>query len=120
MLSVGIKRLLSDVEVTAAGYGYYCCQVSDKSKAGLGYKELIPECFVNSSKLLEKQDNRSDKGYHEVPPPLTGNYMPLKRDLRLIDKHFESKYVDVSTISSSDVKKVKTIDHKGVFNTEEP
>nr|GEW51581.1 hypothetical protein [Tanacetum cinerariifolium] len=39
-------------------------QVSDKSKAGLRYKELIPDSFVNSSETLEKQDNRSDKGYH--------------------------------------------------------
>nr|GEY32190.1 hypothetical protein [Tanacetum cinerariifolium] len=86
-------------------------QVSDKSKAGLGYKELILESFVNSFKLLEKQDNRSDKGYHEVPPPLTGNCMPPKRDLRLIDEHFETESVDVSTVSSSDVKIFKTVDH---------
>nr|GEW47843.1 hypothetical protein [Tanacetum cinerariifolium] len=95
-------------------------QVSEKSKVGLGYKELIPKSFVNSSELLEKQDNRSDKGYHEVPPPVTGNYMPLKRDLRLMDEHFESESVDVSIVSSSDFKTVKTIDHKGVFSTEEP
>nr|GEW13233.1 reverse transcriptase domain-containing protein [Tanacetum cinerariifolium] len=129
---VGIKRLLGAVEVTAAGYGFYCwdkvlaeyttnlekvekerdklkltlekhqnsskslntlldSQVSDKSKAGLGYKELILESFVNSFELLEKQNNRSDKGYHEVPPPLTGNYMPPKHDLRLIDEHFETE-----------------------------
>nr|GEY49858.1 zinc finger, CCHC-type [Tanacetum cinerariifolium] len=53
-------------------------QVSDKSKAGLGYKEITPDSFVNSSEILEKQENRSNK-------PFTGNYMPLKRDLRLID-----------------------------------
>nr|GEU63346.1 hypothetical protein [Tanacetum cinerariifolium] len=41
-------------------------EVSDKSKADLGYKELIPKSFVSSSELLEKQDNRSDKGYHEI------------------------------------------------------
>nr|GEU62224.1 hypothetical protein [Tanacetum cinerariifolium] len=40
-----------------------------------------------------------------------------KRDLRLIDEHFESESVDVSTVSSSDVN---TVDHKGVFSTEEP
>nr|GEW73579.1 hypothetical protein [Tanacetum cinerariifolium] len=118
----GIKRILSVVEVTAAGYGFYCCQVGDKSKAGLGYKELIPESFVNSSELLEKQDNRSDKGYHEVPPSLIGNYMPLKRDLRLIDEHFESEFVDVSNVLSSAVTTVKTVaaNHKGVSNTVEP
>nr|GEY26072.1 hypothetical protein [Tanacetum cinerariifolium] len=97
-------------------------QVSDKSKAGLGYKELIPKSFVKSSELLEKQDNRSDKGYHEVPLPLTGNYMPPKRNLRLIDEHFESEYVDVSNVSSSAVMTVKTADanHKGMVSKEEP
>nr|GEZ08695.1 hypothetical protein [Tanacetum cinerariifolium] len=98
-------------------------QVSDKSKAGLGYKEITPDSFVNSSKILEKQENRSDKEYHAVPPPLTGNYMPPKSDLRLIDEHFESVFVDViSNITPSDVKTVKTIDvnHKCVFSTEEP
>nr|GEV91503.1 hypothetical protein [Tanacetum cinerariifolium] len=98
-------------------------QVSDKSKAGLGYKEITPDSFVNSSKILEKYENRSDKRYHEVLLPFTSNYTPLKRNLRLIDEHFESMYVDViSNIEPSNVKTVKTIDvnHKGVFSTEEP
>nr|GEU58664.1 putative ribonuclease H-like domain-containing protein [Tanacetum cinerariifolium] len=53
---------------------------------------------------------------------IKGNYMPPKRDMRLIDEHFESEYVDVSTVSSSANKIVKTIDitHKGVLCTEEP
>nr|GEV34583.1 hypothetical protein [Tanacetum cinerariifolium] len=117
--TVRVKRLLNAVEVTADGYGYYGCQVSDKSKAGLGYKEVIPKSFVNSSELLEKHDNRSDKGYHEVPPPLTRNYMPFKRYLRLIDEHFESKYVDVYNVSSSVVTTVDA-NHKGIFSKEEP
>nr|GEW64202.1 putative reverse transcriptase domain-containing protein [Tanacetum cinerariifolium] len=54
----------------------YDSQVSDKFKAGIGYKEITPDSFVNSSEILKKQKNRSDKGYHEVPPPFTGNYMP--------------------------------------------
>nr|GEU69223.1 hypothetical protein [Tanacetum cinerariifolium] len=97
-------------------------QVSDKDKTGLGYKAASSavEGFVNSSKILEKQENKSDKGYHEVLPPFTGNYMPPKRDLRLIDRHFESESVDVSTVSSSDGKTVKTIDVKGVVSKEEP
>nr|GEX45479.1 hypothetical protein [Tanacetum cinerariifolium] len=98
-------------------------QVSDKSKAGLGYKEIYTVNFVNSSEILEKQENGSDKGYHAVLSPLTGNYMPRKHDLRLIDEHFESVSVDViSNIASSDVKTVKTIDvnHKGMSSIEEP
>nr|GEZ46831.1 hypothetical protein [Tanacetum cinerariifolium] len=96
--------------------------VSDKSKVGLGYKAQIPKSFVNSSELLEKQNNRSTKGYHEVPSPLTRNYMPPKHDPRLIDEHFESESVEVSTVSSSANKTIKTVDitHKGVLSTEEP
>nr|GEZ89266.1 hypothetical protein [Tanacetum cinerariifolium] len=75
-----------------------------------------------SSSSFDFENNRSSKGYHEVPPPLTRNYMPLKRDLRLINEHFESEYVDVSTISSNADKTVKTVDitHKGVLSTGEP
>nr|GEU48776.1 hypothetical protein [Tanacetum cinerariifolium] len=86
-------------------------QVSDKSKVGLGYQEITPDSFVNSSEILEKQENRSDKKYHAVPLPFIGNYMPLKCDLTLIDEHFESVYVDlISNIAPNDVKTVKTID----------
>nr|GEU61507.1 putative reverse transcriptase domain, ribonuclease H-like domain, aspartic peptidase domain protein [Tanacetum cinerariifolium] len=93
-----------------------------EDKTGLGYKAASPavEGFLNSSKILETQENQSDKGYHEVPLPFVRKYMPSKRDLRLIDEHFESKYVDVSTVSSSDGKTVKTIDVKGMVNKEEP
>nr|GEU34221.1 retrotransposon Orf1 [Tanacetum cinerariifolium] len=78
---------------------------------------------LGSSSSFESEENRSDKVYHVVPSPLTGNYMPPKRDLRLIDKHFKSLSVDViSNITPSDVKTVKTIDvnHKCMFSTEEP
>nr|GEY82487.1 hypothetical protein [Tanacetum cinerariifolium] len=48
--------------------------------------------------------------------------MPPKRDMRLIEEHFESEYVDVSNVSSSVVTTVKTVDanHKGMFSKEEP
>nr|GEY14301.1 hypothetical protein [Tanacetum cinerariifolium] len=94
-------------------------QVSDKDKTGLGYKAASPvvEGFVNSSDMLENQHNvesRLHKGYHAVPPPFTGNYMPPKCDLRLIDEHIESVYVDViSNIAPSDVKTVES-KHKTV------
>nr|GEV41146.1 hypothetical protein [Tanacetum cinerariifolium] len=88
--------------------------------------KLTLKKLQNSSKslntLLDSQDIRSGKGYHEAPPPLTGNYMPLKRDMGLIDEHFESESVDVSIVSLSAVMNVKTVDanHKGVFSKEEP
>ncbi|GJW58943.1 putative ribonuclease H-like domain-containing protein [Tanacetum coccineum] len=103
-------------------------QVSDKVKTGLGYNAATSELdsFVSSSEMLKNQENaksKSDKGYHAVPPPYTGNYMPPKPDLTFIDEHVESKSLDVvSNIVSSDVKtfesKLETVD-KSVSNTVE-
>ncbi|GJR74770.1 hypothetical protein Tco_0087135 [Tanacetum coccineum] len=61
-------------------------QVCDKFKTGLGYNAASPtvESFVNSSEMLENQEynkSKSDKGYHAVPPPYTGNFIPSKPDL---------------------------------------
>nr|GFA67630.1 hypothetical protein [Tanacetum cinerariifolium] len=58
----------------------------------------------------------------KFPHHLQGTICPPKRDLRLSDEHFESEFVDVSTVSSSADKPVKTVDvtHKGVLSTEEP
>nr|GEU37591.1 retrovirus-related Pol polyprotein from transposon TNT 1-94 [Tanacetum cinerariifolium] len=98
-------------------------------KTGLGYKAASPivESFVNSSKMLENQENvksRSDKGYYTVPPPYTRNYIPHKPDLMFIDEQVESEPVDVvSNVVSSDVKTIeskhKSVDvkNKGVYNT---
>nr|GEW46874.1 ribonuclease H-like domain-containing protein [Tanacetum cinerariifolium] len=106
-------------------------QVSDKVKTGLGYKtaSLTVESFVNSSEMLENQENvksRLDKGYHAVPLPYTRNYIPPKPDLMFIDEQVESESVDVvSNVASSDVKTVeskhKSVDvkNKGVYSTVE-
>nr|GEZ35310.1 hypothetical protein [Tanacetum cinerariifolium] len=64
---LGLKDFLSAVEITAAGYGFYCCT------HGLGY-------------VSSKNDSASDRfppsgGYHVVPPLITGNFMPPKPDL---------------------------------------
>ncbi|GKB12680.1 hypothetical protein Tco_0846603 [Tanacetum coccineum] len=61
-------------------------QVCDKFKTRLGYNAASPavESFVNSSEMLENQEynkSKSDKGYHAVPPPYTGNFIPSKPDL---------------------------------------
>nr|GEU46995.1 hypothetical protein [Tanacetum cinerariifolium] len=88
---------------------------------------LLQKNFVKSSEMLENQENvksRSNKGYHAVPPPYIGNYIPPKPDLMFIDKQVESENVDVvSTVSSSVVKtvelKVEFVDvkNKGVCST---
>ncbi|GJW23098.1 putative ribonuclease H-like domain-containing protein, partial [Tanacetum coccineum] len=70
------------------------------------------ESFVNSSEMLENQENnksKSDKGYHAVPPPFTGNFIPRKPDLTFMDEIVESENMDVTTIvTPSNVKSVES------------
>ncbi|GJV13220.1 hypothetical protein Tco_1354761, partial [Tanacetum coccineum] len=66
--------------------------------------KLTLEKFGNSSKNLRKllkiQENnryKTSEGYHAVPPPYTGNFMPPKYDLVLAD---EGEYVFNESVTS--------------------
>ncbi|GJW33784.1 hypothetical protein Tco_0053816 [Tanacetum coccineum] len=89
-------------------------QGSDKFKTGLGYNaaSLAVESFVNSPEMLENQENNKskfDKGYHVVPPPYTGNFIPFKPDLTFMDKIVKNENIDVITVvTPSNVKKVES------------
>ncbi|GJS08876.1 retrovirus-related pol polyprotein from transposon TNT 1-94 [Tanacetum coccineum] len=64
-------------------------------KTGLEYNaasstvtSLAVESFVNSSEMIENQENnksKSDKGYHAVPTPFIRNFIPFKPDLTFMD-----------------------------------
>ncbi|GJX83376.1 hypothetical protein Tco_0332857 [Tanacetum coccineum] len=94
-------------------------QVIDNFKTRLGYNvdsstaaSPAVESFVNSSKMLENQENnksKSDKGYHAIPPPFTGNFMPRKPDLTFMDDIVKSENLDITTIvTPSNVKTVES------------
>ncbi|GJR43566.1 putative ribonuclease H-like domain-containing protein [Tanacetum coccineum] len=107
----------------------------EKFKTGLGYNAAsstaaspTAESFVNSSEMLENQENnksKSDKGYHAVPLPYTGNFIPFKPDLTFMDEIVESENIDVVTVvTPSNVKKVEsnheTVDVKNNGDAVEP
>ncbi|GJZ22482.1 ribonuclease H-like domain-containing protein [Tanacetum coccineum] len=94
-------------------------QVIGKFKTRLGYNAASSiaaspavESFVNSSEMLQNQENnksKSDKGYQAVPPPYIGNFIPFKLDLTFMDKIVESENIDVITaVTPSNVKKVES------------
>ncbi|GJZ04467.1 putative ribonuclease H-like domain-containing protein [Tanacetum coccineum] len=71
-------------------------QISSKDKTGLGYGDQLNENDSSGSELFNSvfdsrssdgDDNQTndrfkkDNGYHAVPPPLAGNYMPPLADL---------------------------------------
>ncbi|GJZ19099.1 hypothetical protein Tco_0555689 [Tanacetum coccineum] len=78
---------------------------------------LTVESFVNSSEMLENQENnksRFDKGYHAVPPPFIGNFIPFKPDLTFMDEIVESENIDVITVvTPSNVKTIES-NHESV------
>ncbi|GJT85162.1 ribonuclease H-like domain-containing protein [Tanacetum coccineum] len=92
-------------------------QVSAKDKTGLGYDSHINESevvhIVFSSRESDVGDSpvndrfKTGEGFHAVPPPYTGNYMPLRHDLSFagLDKSIFQSAVRNTTIS---VPKTKT------------
>nr|GEY71935.1 hypothetical protein [Tanacetum cinerariifolium] len=90
----------------------------DASKQGRNLKQrsifeesdFDVQAMMNAVYKLANQVNvksRSDKGFHALHPPYTGNYIPTKLDLMFIDEQVKSEYVDVvSNVASSDAKTV--------------
>ncbi|GKC09066.1 putative ribonuclease H-like domain-containing protein, partial [Tanacetum coccineum] len=97
-------------------------QVIDKFKIGLGYDAAsytaaspAVESFVNSSKILENQEynkSKSDKGYHAVPPPFTGNFIPRKPNLTFMDEIVKSENLDVTTVVTPSNDKTVESNHE--------
>ncbi|GJR46093.1 putative ribonuclease H-like domain-containing protein [Tanacetum coccineum] len=81
--------------------------VEYKKKLEKAKKREIIESFVNSFEMLENDKSRSDKGFHAVPPPLTGNFIPSKPDVMFLDEIVKSENMDVITvITPSNGKKI--------------
>ncbi|GJX97344.1 putative ribonuclease H-like domain-containing protein, partial [Tanacetum coccineum] len=88
-------------------------QVIDKFKTELGYNAAsstaaspVVESFVNSSKMFKNQEynkSKSDKGYHAVSPPYTGNFIPFKPDLTFMDE------ISAGVKSNDDAVEPKTV-----------
>ncbi|GJW33043.1 hypothetical protein Tco_0053075 [Tanacetum coccineum] len=85
-------------------------QISAKDKAGLGYDSQMNESEVVHSVFNSRESDVDDrpvndrfkigKGFHAVPPPYTGNYMPSRPDLSfagLDDSIYKTKVSETET-----------------------
>ncbi|GJZ22166.1 putative ribonuclease H-like domain-containing protein, partial [Tanacetum coccineum] len=96
-------------------------QLSSKDKTSLGYGDQLNENDSSGSKLFNSvfdscssdgDDNQTndrfkkDNGYHVVPPPLTGNYMPPLADLSFLGLD-DSVYRPTANKTSVSVSQVK-------------
>ncbi|GJR09628.1 hypothetical protein Tco_0792280 [Tanacetum coccineum] len=96
-------------------------QLSSKDKTGLGYGDQLNENDSSGSELFNSvfdsrssdgDDNQTndrfkkDNGYHVVPPPLTGNYMPPLADLSFAGLD-DSVYRPTTNKTSASVSQVE-------------
>ncbi|GJR00736.1 ribonuclease H-like domain-containing protein [Tanacetum coccineum] len=92
-------------------------QISAKDKAGLGYDSQMNESEVVNSVFNSKESDVDDslvndrfkigEGFHAVPPPYTGNYMPSRPDLSFVgldDSVYKAKVSETITIASKNSK----------------
>ncbi|GJU82639.1 hypothetical protein Tco_1285004 [Tanacetum coccineum] len=101
-------------------------QISAKDKAGLGYDSQINKNEVVHSVFNSRESDVDDslvndrfktgEGFHAVPPPYTGNYMPSRPDLSFVgldDSIYKTKVSEtetsISKTSKDIVEKPKTV-----------
>ncbi|GJZ62593.1 ribonuclease H-like domain-containing protein [Tanacetum coccineum] len=80
-------------------------KVSDKFKTSVGSDSQVVDSQVNDK-------YKTGKGYHVVPPPYTGNFMPPKPNLVLVN---EEQYVfseSITSVPAVATSKVKTSESK--------
>ncbi|GKC21839.1 ribonuclease H-like domain-containing protein, partial [Tanacetum coccineum] len=101
-------------------------QISAKDKIGLGYDSQMNESEVVHSVFNSRESDMDDstvndrfktgEGFHAVPPPYTGNYMPSRPDLSFVgldDSVYKTKVSEtetsISKTSKDIVEKPKTV-----------
>ncbi|GJR47505.1 ribonuclease H-like domain-containing protein [Tanacetum coccineum] len=101
-------------------------QISAKDKTSLGYDSQTNESEVVHSVFNSRESDVDDslvndrfkigEGFHAVPPPYTGNYMPSRPDLsfaRLDDSVYKTKVSEtetsISKTSKDIIEKPKTV-----------
>ncbi|GJU56677.1 ribonuclease H-like domain-containing protein [Tanacetum coccineum] len=80
-------------------------QVCDKFKTGVGFDSQVVDSQVFDSQVNDK--HKTGEGYHAVPPPYTGNFMPPKPNLVLADEEeyvFSESITSVPAVATSEVK----------------
>ncbi|GJU69328.1 ribonuclease H-like domain-containing protein [Tanacetum coccineum] len=84
-------------------------QVSDKFKTGVGYDSQVVDSQVFDSQVNNK--HKTGEGYHAIPPPYTGNFMPPKPNLVLADEEeyiFSESITSVHAVATSEVKTIES------------
>ncbi|GJS47895.1 putative ribonuclease H-like domain-containing protein [Tanacetum coccineum] len=91
-------------------------QVSDKFKTSVGYDSKVFDSQVFDNQVNDKY--KLGEGYHAVPPPYTGNFMPSKPDLVLANKDEYVLSESVTSVPAIETCEVKSTKSKPKFVSE--
>ncbi|GJZ07001.1 hypothetical protein Tco_0540794 [Tanacetum coccineum] len=114
--------------------------MSARNKTGLGYGTQLNEMSNNSETdsdislsvfYVKSSDEESTPindmlskvdGYHDVPPPLTGNFLTPKADISFagLDEYAIRKKIIESKTTNLNTKKSKTVGKTNELNTQKP
>ncbi|GKA83950.1 ribonuclease H-like domain-containing protein [Tanacetum coccineum] len=91
-------------------------QVCDKFKTGVGFDSQEFDSQVFDSHVKDKY--KTGEGYHVVPPPYTGNFMPPKPNLVLDDEEEYAFSESITSVPAVATNEVKTNEPKPKFVSE--
>nr|GEX16177.1 putative ribonuclease H-like domain-containing protein [Tanacetum cinerariifolium] len=105
--NVIVETMNANALVAQDGFGY---DRSDQAEDGPTNFALMP--YTSSSSLSLDFENKTGVGYHPVPPPYTGNFMPPKPDLILadVDEYVGSEFE--TSVPAVATNKAKTSESK--------
>ncbi|GJY41563.1 putative ribonuclease H-like domain-containing protein [Tanacetum coccineum] len=91
-------------------------QVSDKFKTGVRFDSQVVDSQVFYSQ--ENDRYKTSEGYHAVPPPYIGNFMPPKSNLVLADEEEHIFSESITSVPAVVTSEVKTSESKTKFVSE--
>nr|GEU47039.1 hypothetical protein [Tanacetum cinerariifolium] len=106
--TVPVKNPTENALIAQDGFGGYdwSYQAEEEHPTKYALMALTSSGCSSSSDSEENVKSRSDKGYHAVPPPYTGNYIPPKPDLTFIDEQVKSEVLDLEKIITAQAKEI--------------
>ncbi|GKE60185.1 hypothetical protein Tco_1510552, partial [Tanacetum coccineum] len=116
--SKGLNKLLnsqmSAKDKNGLGYGTQLDEMSNKSETDSDISMSVFEVRSSDEEITLVNDRFSKAdGYHDVPPPITGNFLTLRADISFAGL---DEYVIRKKLSTSEKDNAKRVNHQKISN----
>nr|GEV72512.1 hypothetical protein [Tanacetum cinerariifolium] len=119
--TIPVENLTENALIAQDGIGGYDWSYQAKEEHPTNFTLMVLTSSRSSSNSDSEENamSRLDKGYHAVPPPYIGNYIPPKPDLMFTDEQVKSKLKTAGTPVNA-VRPVNNADSKPIVNYSRP